>query len=74
MKLDKPKINTAVFENFSKLTNKDENVRISGAYSLIQHFEKSSNEKVNKHVNFNKYILLALTYCHRKCHMLSNDL
>ncbi|CAG9809028.1 unnamed protein product [Chironomus riparius] len=45
MKLEKPKINTSVFENFSKLTNEDENVRISGAHSLIQQMEKLTTEK-----------------------------
>lgn len=52
MKLEKPKINTSVFENFSKLTNEDENVRISGAYSLIQQMEKLTTEKVNKNFIF----------------------
>jgi len=55
MKLEKPKINTSVFENFSKLTNEDENVRISGAYSLIQQMEKLTTEKVNK--NFNSTVI-----------------
>lgn len=48
MKLEKPKINSSIFENFSKLTNQDENIRISGAHSLIQQIEKSNSEKVNK--------------------------
>lgn len=52
MKLEKPKINTSVFENFSKLTNENENVRISGAHSLIQQMEKLTTEKVNKNFNF----------------------
>jgi hypothetical protein len=48
MKEIKPKINTSVFENFTKLTNDDENLRLNGAYLLIQQFEKSHEQKVNK--------------------------
>lgn len=48
MKQVKPKIKNTVFENFTKLTSEDEKIRISGAMSLIQQLEKSSEEKVNK--------------------------
>jgi hypothetical protein len=48
MKPEKPNIKTTVFENFTKLTNENENVRINGAFSLIQRFEKNSEAKVNK--------------------------
>jgi hypothetical protein len=46
-KQDKPKMNTTVFEYFRKLTNKNEKVRITGAAALIEHLEKTSEEKVN---------------------------
>ncbi|KAG5673358.1 hypothetical protein PVAND_003415 [Polypedilum vanderplanki] len=45
MKQEKPKIKTTIFEHFAKLTNENENVRISGAYSLIQHLQKNNEEK-----------------------------
>lgn len=48
MKPEVSKIKSTVFENFTKITNEDENVRLSGAVALIQQLEKSSEEKVNK--------------------------
>ena len=58
MKQDKPKINSTVFENFTKLTNTDENIRLGGAFSLIQQLEKSSEEKVNRNQNnINSYTI-----------------
>ena len=63
MKLEKPKINSSVFENFSKLTNEDENVRISGAYSLIQQMEKLTTEKVNKNLNSTVIKHINNVYC-----------
>lgn len=47
MKEKTVKIKTSVFENFTKLTNENENVRITGAIQLIQQLEKSGEEKVN---------------------------
>lgn len=55
MKPEKPKINTSVFENFTKLTNNDENLRLNGAVCLIQQLENSSEEKVNKLKKFSKF-------------------
>jgi hypothetical protein len=48
MKQKPVQIKTTVFENFTKLTNENENVRITGAIQLIQQLEKSGEEKVNK--------------------------
>lgn len=48
MKPEVTKIKSTVFENFTKLTLDDENARLNGAASLIQHLEKSSEKKVNK--------------------------
>lgn len=46
MKPEVTKIKSTVFENFTKLTLDDENARLNGAASLIQHLEKSSEKKV----------------------------
>lgn len=48
MKPEVNKIKSTVFENFTKITLDDENTRLNGAATLIQHLEKSSEEKVNK--------------------------
>lgn len=48
MKPEVNKIKSTVFENFTKITLDDENTRLNGAAMLIQHLEKSSEEKVNK--------------------------
>jgi hypothetical protein len=61
MKQEKPKIKTTVFEHFTKLTNENENVRLAGAYSLIQQFEKNGEAKVNKiFLNLQKLVLKAI--------------
>lgn len=54
MKLkENKKIDTTIFEAFSKLTSDDEKVRIKGACGLIKILEDTSEDKVNCEVDKN---------------------
>lgn len=60
MKPEVSKIKSTVFENFTKITNEDENVRLGGAAALIQQLEKSSEEKVNNEWHMYEIALINL--------------
>ena len=60
MKSEVKKIKSTIFENFTKITNENEKVRIAGTIALIQQLEKSSEEKVNKFIEFQIFTKIIL--------------